>query len=181
MKLSHAAAFAAISLFAAAPAMAWAHGVPMHTSSAAQSSRVSSNQVMQLQQALQQHGFYRNGRIDGLMGPKTRTALRDFQRSKGLSATGRVDQQTVAALDLTSQAAARNMAPGAPAAPTNMQTAPAPSNAPTTSAMAGAPAAPPPGGASLAPTNPAPTAPAPSQNATATPGATGNTGTTVTR
>jgi len=38
------------------------------------------------------------GRIDGQLGPRTSQALRDFQSSQGLSATGQLDSQTMAAL-----------------------------------------------------------------------------------
>jgi peptidoglycan hydrolase-like protein with peptidoglycan-binding domain len=36
---------------------------------------------------------------DGELGEKTRTALRNFQRDRGLNATGELDQETMAALE----------------------------------------------------------------------------------
>ncbi|HZZ62694.1 MAG TPA: peptidoglycan-binding domain-containing protein [Roseiarcus sp.] len=36
--------------------------------------------------------------MDGVMGARTRAALADFQRSRGMTPTGRVNLQTLAAL-----------------------------------------------------------------------------------
>ena len=63
----------------------------------------SSGAVREAQQALQQKG-YDVGPIDGVMGPKTSAALREFQQAQGLKASGRLDQQTLAALDVQSGA-----------------------------------------------------------------------------
>lgn len=52
------------------------------------------------QQALQQGGFYK-GTVDGKMGPHTRQAIRSFQQSKGLHATGHLNQKTLTALGVT--------------------------------------------------------------------------------
>ena len=51
----------------------------------------------QIQLALQSAGFYQ-GPIDGKIGPKTRTAVKDFQRSEGLKPDGLVGTKTKAAL-----------------------------------------------------------------------------------
>ncbi|HTV90833.1 MAG TPA: peptidoglycan-binding domain-containing protein [Stellaceae bacterium] len=59
--------------------------------------RLSRRQVEQVQQQLKSAGLYKGG-IDGRMGPETRTALRSFQQQNNLQATGRIDQQTMAAL-----------------------------------------------------------------------------------
>ncbi len=48
------------------------------------------------QVALYRHGFYK-GPIDGIAGPLTRRAIRDFQRSKGLEPDGVVGRRTRAA------------------------------------------------------------------------------------
>ena len=37
--------------------------------------------------------------VDGVMGAKTETAIRNFQRDKGLNATGELTDDTLAALD----------------------------------------------------------------------------------
>ena len=44
---------------------------------------------------------YSVGSYDGRMGPRTRTAIRNFQRDKNLNATGELDEATVAALERT--------------------------------------------------------------------------------
>ncbi|MGH8742103.1 MAG: peptidoglycan-binding domain-containing protein, partial [Burkholderiales bacterium] len=43
---------------------------------------------------------------DGIMGPKTQAALKEFQQSKGLDASGKLDQQTLAALGVSEGASA---------------------------------------------------------------------------
>jgi hypothetical protein len=50
--------------------------------------------VKQAQQQLKSEGFYK-GAIDGLMGPKTRNAVRKFQQQHGLAASSRLDQETL--------------------------------------------------------------------------------------
>lgn len=59
----------------------------------------SSAAVREAQQALQQKGFD-VGPIDGVMGPKTSAALREFQQAQGLKSSGRLDQQTLSALNV---------------------------------------------------------------------------------
>jgi len=49
----------------------------------------SHAQVMGMQQALKDKGFDR-GSVDGVMGPKTISALRDYQKSENLTATRQV-------------------------------------------------------------------------------------------
>jgi hypothetical protein len=58
-------------------------------------------QVQQAQLELQREGLYQ-GRIDGIMGPETRQALRDFQQREGLRQTASLDRET---LDRLNQAA----------------------------------------------------------------------------
>jgi peptidoglycan hydrolase-like protein with peptidoglycan-binding domain len=55
-------------------------------------------QVMQLQRALVANG--ENVRVDGMMGPETVTALRDYQQQHGLQPTGQMDAQTRTSLNL---------------------------------------------------------------------------------
>jgi peptidoglycan hydrolase-like protein with peptidoglycan-binding domain len=61
----------------------------------------SREQVTAVQQALKDKG-YDPGEVDGAMGPKTRAAVRDFQRKEGLRVTGRIDPATVAKLGIDS-------------------------------------------------------------------------------
>ena len=62
-------------------------------------SSASDSQVRLAQQALQQQG-HDPGAIDGQLGPNTKKALKSFQQSKGLQASGQIDQQTLAALNV---------------------------------------------------------------------------------
>jgi peptidoglycan hydrolase-like protein with peptidoglycan-binding domain len=39
------------------------------------------------------------GPIDGIMGPKTTSALKDFQKKEGLQVTGRLNAETQARLE----------------------------------------------------------------------------------
>jgi len=53
----------------------------------------SQEDVRAAQEALRDKGFD-PGPIDGILGPRTQAALRSFQQSKNLQATGRLDSQT---------------------------------------------------------------------------------------
>jgi hypothetical protein len=55
------------------------------------------NNTRAVQAALAWRGFY-NGRIDGVMGPETRSAIRAFQRQQGLPETGEIDSNLTKAL-----------------------------------------------------------------------------------
>lgn len=55
--------------------------------------------VRQVQQSLKEQG-YEVGAVDGIWGPKTESAVRQFQQAQGLDASGQLDQQTLAALDV---------------------------------------------------------------------------------
>jgi hypothetical protein len=54
-------------------------------------------QIAGLQVALRAHGMY-HGAIDGVQGPKTKAAIRAFQRRRGLTVDGLAGQQTRRAL-----------------------------------------------------------------------------------
>ena len=53
-----------------------------------------------VQDALAQNGFY-NGPIDGIVGPQTREAIAEFQRSHGLPVTGRISGSLLRALGIS--------------------------------------------------------------------------------
>ncbi len=65
------------------------------------------NTVKQLQQSLIDAGVTVRGGADGIFGPATAQALKSFQTSQGLEATGVVDEATVAALENPTQPAAQ--------------------------------------------------------------------------
>ena len=55
--------------------------------------------VKQVQQKLSESG-QDVGQPDGKMGPKTQAALKEFQQQNGLQASGKLDEQTLAALNI---------------------------------------------------------------------------------
>jgi surface antigen len=67
---------------------------------AAASGALSSDMVFKVQQRLRDLGFYVRDNIDGQWGPNTSAAVRNFQRSKGMNASGQLDSATLAALDI---------------------------------------------------------------------------------
>ncbi|MFA5087959.1 MAG: peptidoglycan-binding domain-containing protein [Candidatus Omnitrophota bacterium] len=50
-------------------------------------------EIQQIQQALKQAGAYQ-GKIDGVSGPKTKRAIKDFQSQNGLNPDGKVGPKT---------------------------------------------------------------------------------------
>jgi peptidoglycan hydrolase-like protein with peptidoglycan-binding domain len=64
---------------------------------------MSSDQVRQIQQALSDRGFD-PGPVDGVMGPKTRQAMRNFRQAQGLSGGDSADSATLSALGVDSTA-----------------------------------------------------------------------------
>ena len=58
---------------------------------------IPSRTVREVQQALNQRGF-QAGPPDGFFGPATQVAIRNFQASANLQATGQLDRQTLDAL-----------------------------------------------------------------------------------
>jgi peptidoglycan hydrolase-like protein with peptidoglycan-binding domain len=63
-----------------------------------QSQQLAQSDLQNVQQELQQQGFYKNAQVDGKWGPHTRRAVQSFQHAKGLPASGHLDPQTIAAL-----------------------------------------------------------------------------------
>jgi hypothetical protein len=55
--------------------------------------------ISNVQTALQEQGYYQDA-VDGLIGPRTRAALSDFQRDRGLPVTAAIDGPTLQALGL---------------------------------------------------------------------------------
>ena len=56
--------------------------------------------MKQAQQKLSAAG-HDAGPADGIMGPKTQAALKEYQQSKNLQASGQLDQKTLAALGVS--------------------------------------------------------------------------------
>ncbi len=71
------------------------------SSSMAQSASqpMSPDMTRQVQEQLQQQGTYR-GPVDGVWGPQTQSAVRNYQQAHGLSTTGKLDMDTLASLNL---------------------------------------------------------------------------------
>lgn len=63
---------------------------------------VQRNTIISVQVALMRQGFYRAG-IDGVFGPGMRFAVRNYQARIGLEPTGRLDEETLASLNLFSR------------------------------------------------------------------------------
>ncbi len=61
---------------------------------ATQQSMTGQATLQQVQRALKDQGYYR-GKVDGVTGPRTRAAIRAFQKKAGLEATGRLDAATL--------------------------------------------------------------------------------------
>jgi len=106
----------AAAFIATVSSAAFAHGMGNQQQSQAQpapASQVSENStagsssaqsqsrdtVKQVQEKLSRQG-QDPGPADGIMGPKTQAALKDFQQQKNLQPSGRIDPQTLAALQI---------------------------------------------------------------------------------
>jgi len=66
---------------------------------APQATPMSQDTIQQVQQKLQQDGMYR-ARIDGVWGPATEAAVRSYQQQHNLTATGQLDADTMASLNM---------------------------------------------------------------------------------
>jgi peptidoglycan hydrolase-like protein with peptidoglycan-binding domain len=62
-------------------------------------------QVKAAQQALKDKG-HDPGPVDGVMGPKTQAALKDFQSKEGLTSSGQLDAETMSKLGVEAKAGA---------------------------------------------------------------------------
>jgi murein L,D-transpeptidase YcbB/YkuD len=74
-------------------------GTPMPSTRESGAMRQDASTVREVQQALRDKGF-EVGPVDGVMGPRTEAAVREFQQKEGLQASGRLDQRTLAALNV---------------------------------------------------------------------------------
>jgi peptidoglycan hydrolase-like protein with peptidoglycan-binding domain len=92
---------------------------------------MASGDTRGAQQALQAKG-YNPGPIDGIYGPRTTAAVRDFQKAEGLKVTGKMDADTRAKLMASSGAGSTPSASPSttPATPGNPSSVGSPSQAP---------------------------------------------------
>lgn len=67
------------------------------------SDQLSSNTIRRAQNELKARG-YDVGQADGILGPKTREALRKFQQDQGLTASGRLTRETANRLGIATVA-----------------------------------------------------------------------------
>lgn len=74
-----------------------AHGGAGETRADRHGASQGSEKVRKAQQALNDKG-HDAGPVDGIMGERTRSAVKEFQQAEGLPASGELDTQTVAAL-----------------------------------------------------------------------------------
>jgi peptidoglycan hydrolase-like protein with peptidoglycan-binding domain len=74
---------------------------------------LSRDEIRRVQMVLNQKGFS-VGKLDGVLGPRTRNALIAFQRQQGLEPTGGIDQPTMIALGISNGATSRTSGQGGP-------------------------------------------------------------------
>jgi len=105
------------------PSSAEAPSGPQGGGGAAVALNLSPEEIRQVQIVLKEKGVY-DGPIDGVFGPRMRTALITFQRSQGLQVTGQIDVRTVTALNVNVRQGTQPSATGqsgAPQQPANQQ------------------------------------------------------------
>ena len=89
---------------------------------------MGDEKVKAAQQALKDKG-HDPGTIDGKMGPKTQSAIRDFQKAQGMEATGHLDAKTMQSLGMDGD---KTSSAGASATAGSASPATAPATAPAT-------------------------------------------------
>src|SRR5215467_5317735 len=87
-------------------------GSMQHSDMMGQSNMSGQSDIRSLQQALRDKGFD-PGPIDGRLGPQTRQALQSFQRSKNITASGELDNETSQQLGLQRSGMGNTMGSGA--------------------------------------------------------------------
>jgi peptidoglycan hydrolase-like protein with peptidoglycan-binding domain len=61
---------------------------------------VTPNLIKQVQTNLRDAGYYKNQSIDGIWGPRTRSALQSFQKDHSLNVSGELDAPTLRAMNI---------------------------------------------------------------------------------
>ena len=64
---------------------------------------VDQSTIKQAQEKLSSKGH--DVQADGVLGPKTQAAVKEFQQKEGIQASGRLDQETLAALEVDESSA----------------------------------------------------------------------------
>jgi peptidoglycan hydrolase-like protein with peptidoglycan-binding domain len=80
--------------------------------------RPTQERYRQIQQALIDRG-YLGGPADGLWGPKSQSALKDFEQDQNLNPDGKIDSLALIALGLGPKRDSSLVAPAVPAAPSS--------------------------------------------------------------
>lgn len=84
--------------FSETPSVQARASLPAITEGAAETAQAGQADTRKIQLALRAAGF-EPGSADGRMGPRTREAIRDFQKANGLNADGKVGPRTWAKLE----------------------------------------------------------------------------------
>lgn len=102
-----------------AGAGASAPGSESKSTSAKSESKSSTQAQAQSPEIVKQAQEKLNVTADGKVGPETQKAVKEFQTSKGLEATGRLDEKTITALGVSESASAGGSAPSSSTAPSS--------------------------------------------------------------
>ena len=93
---------------------------------------VEQGTIKQAQEKLSSKGH--DVSADGVLGPKTQAAVKEFQQKEGIQASGQLDQETLAALGVneSSAGAGSTSTPASSSTPASYESAsPAPSSSPS--------------------------------------------------
>jgi peptidoglycan hydrolase-like protein with peptidoglycan-binding domain len=112
---------------------------------AAESGRMSGGKmaagkehVKAVQQALKDKG-HDPGAVDGVMGPKTQAALKEFQSKEGIKESGRLDAETMSKLGVQARSGAAAESPAGSSPSASPSTSAPSSSAPSSGSPAAAP------------------------------------------
>jgi peptidoglycan hydrolase-like protein with peptidoglycan-binding domain len=84
-----------------------------NTAPGAAGTELSPNMIRKVQQNLKQTGLYK-ARVDGVWGPQTVAAVRDYQQQHNLNASGELDEPTLDAMNLGTSNTNQSNAAGQP-------------------------------------------------------------------
>ncbi len=81
-------------------------GAAVHSNRSEPQTNLSQEQIMDIQRDLRDDGLYQ-GPIDGIWGPNSSTALRQYQMNNDLEATGALDTNTLSKFDIDTNSSVR--------------------------------------------------------------------------